>query len=284
MHEVTQTRDSLALMNGGFQEVPPTFSTLSTISGLARRVADLAERLTDISLEPTTYSMVKENEVGIDCTQLSVSTPQGERTLLRDVSFSVSPGRSLVITGPSGCGKSSLLRVLSGLWEADGGMISRPSRVGRGGLYFMPQKPYMCIGSLRQQVLYPEVETTGHDGSVKALLEKVGLGGTVRQFGLDAVMPWENTLSLGEQQRLAFARLLHARPQVVVMDEATSALDTVLEATCLQAVADLGVAMLSVAHRESVQRFHQQMLAVGHGGQFELTIIGVDGDEEDIRC
>ena len=119
---------------------------------------------------------------------------------------------------------------------------------------------------------------------MKALLEKVGLGGTVRQFGLDAVMPWENTLSLGEQQRLAFARLLHARPQVVVMDEATSALDVALEATCLQAVSDLGVAMLSVAHRESVQRFHQQMLAVGHGGQFELTIIGVDGDEEDIRC
>ena len=180
----------------------------------------------------------------------------------------------VVIRGPSGCGKSSLVRCIAGLWTPDAGFVKRPDLVGRDGVLFMPQRPYMAYGSLRQQVLYPQMESEvgeSADELIAQLLEDFGLSNILDDWGLDGVATWEDVLSIGEQQRLSFARVVHSRPRLVIMDEATSTLDLQDEALCMQRIIDEEIAMLTIAHRPSVVRYHQLMLTMELDGTFTPT-------------
>jgi ABC-type uncharacterized transport system fused permease/ATPase subunit len=143
----------------------------------------------------------------------------GCHLLVRDLSFTVNNGNSLIIMGPSGCGKSSILRVLAGIWPLHKGTIVRPERIGRNGMLFLPQRPYMVLGSFRNQVTYPVVvetkDTKDEDFKLREILKMVELEAVLDKVGgFDSVMKWEDTLSIGEQQRVAIARIYYHKPQV----------------------------------------------------------------------
>jgi vitamin B12/bleomycin/antimicrobial peptide transport system ATP-binding/permease protein len=200
--------------------------------------------------------------------RLTVRTPGHERTLVSDLSVTVDPGHGLLIVGDSGGGKSSLLRAIGGLWTAGDGRIECPPAAH---MMFLPQQPYMILGSLRSQLLYPDRTRSVDDAALSRLLEQVNLGETIGRFGgLDAERDWAKVLSIGEQQRLAFARVLLAEPHYVMLDEATSALDASNEENLYRQLAATRTTPVSVSHRPGVLPFHDQVLELPGGGQWRL--------------
>lgn len=196
---------------------------------------------------------------------VTVKTPRTNNVLIRDLSFSLEASEGLLVVGPSGCGKTSLLRVVSGLWGTPTGTVHSP---GQGELLFIPQKPYMVLGSLREQLCYPLDQARFSDDQLRAVLDQVMLGKLMERYpDLDIKQDWPRLLSLGEQQRLAFARLLLNSPKVVVLDEATSALDVETESRLYSLLRHREVSFISVGHRPTLKSFHDTVLEVmGDGG------------------
>jgi putative ATP-binding cassette transporter len=189
---------------------------------------------------------------------LTVATPNGEQTLVRDLSLSVTPGVDLLVMGPSGAGKSSLLRAIGGLWTKGAGKIDRPKL---DNMLFLPQRPYMPLGTLREQLLYPRTNSNVTDEELQSVLERVNLPDLAKRAGgFDTVLNWTDILSLGEQQRLAFARLLLSKPQYAILDEATSALDQQNEARLYKLLQETGTTYISVGHRPSLAQYHRNVL------------------------
>ncbi|MDN3922958.1 ABC transporter ATP-binding protein/permease [Roseateles violae] len=200
--------------------------------------------------------------------QLSLYTPQHERVLIKALDLQLAPGDSLLITGASGCGKSSLLRAIAGLWRLGEGRVRHPPLEQ---LFFLPQRPYMQLGSLRSQILYPGLSAAGTEPDAARLLQilaDVQLPDLAERVGgLDAEQDWEKLLSIGEQQRLAFARVLVHRPAIVILDEATSALDSANEARLYELLRAQQTTLISIAHRAALLVHHRQVLELqGDGG------------------
>ena len=191
--------------------------------------------------------------------------PGAERRLIRDLSFEVGPEQRVLVVGPSGCGKTSLLRLVSGLWAPAAGSVERPPI---SELLFIPQKPYMILGSLREQLCYPLEPERFSDEHLRSVLEEVRLGELVQRYpDFDIKQDWPRLLSLGEQQRLAFARLLLNSPRFVVLDEATSALDVATEKHLYGLLSQREMAFVSVGHRPTLKTFHTNVLELdGQGG------------------
>ncbi|ABM31031.1 ABC transporter ATP-binding protein/permease [Paracidovorax citrulli] len=196
---------------------------------------------------------------------LDLYTPRFARLLVRDLSLDLQPGDALLITGASGCGKSSLLRALAGLWRDGRGVVHHPPM---DSVFFLPQRPYMQPGTLRSQMIYPARDTDLADEQLLEVLNAVQLPDLAgRVGGLDAVRDWEKELSIGEQQRLAFARVLVRQPRTVILDEATSALDSANEAALYERVRASGASVISIAHRPAVLAHHTHVLVLtGDGG------------------
>lgn len=229
---------------------------------------------------------------------VSVSTPSKEmnrgQLLWTNLNVDIVRNESVVITGPSGCGKSSLLRVLAGLWKNGSGkiLVSRFS-----SFFFLPQVPFMPVGSLRSQLTFPkgvlDVDENEEDDNANALsknrmkindalveenahlqnlLDSVGLGDLASRMGDtfdDDSIEWTDVLSVGEQQRIAFARLLYQKPKptIVFLDEATSALDEVSEKKMYELLAAEKYTVVSVGHRSSLMQFHSQRLRFVSGDE-----------------
>ncbi|MEB3261373.1 MAG: ABC transporter ATP-binding protein/permease, partial [Cyanobacteriota bacterium] len=194
--------------------------------------------------------------------------PGSDATLIEDLDLTVSEGDRLLVVGPSGCGKTSLLRMVSGLWSPERGSIERPET---GDLLFIPQKPYMLLGSLREQLCYPASEDRFTDDQLRHVLEQVRLEKLIHRYpDLDVKQDWPRILSLGEQQRLAFGRLLLNAPRIAVLDEATSALDVQTEKHLYQMLVDRDLAFVSVGHRPTLMPFHQHVLKLEGGGSWQL--------------
>lgn len=199
---------------------------------------------------------------------LTLLTPGGERIIVSDLSLAIEPGQGLMITGASGAGKSSLLRALAGLWYRGSGRIVQPPE---REIMYLPQQPYMVLGSLRSQLLYPHTEQVVADVELMRLLERARLPDLAERFGgLDAERDWEKVLSIGEQQRLAFARALLAKPRYVMLDEATSALDPANEERLYQELVAAGVTPVSVTHHAVLRPFHRQVLELTGEGAWRL--------------
>jgi putative ATP-binding cassette transporter len=199
---------------------------------------------------------------------LSLQTPNYQRTLVEDLSIELPAGQGLLVMGPSGCGKSSLLRAIAGLWNSGKGAIVRPEP---DQLLFLPQRPYMVLGTLRDQLLYPNTHLEVEDEHLKQVLEQVNLAGLDERFGgFDAEQDWADVLSLGEQQRLTFARLLLNKPKYAILDEATSALDLGNEERLYQHLREKGTTFLSVGHRSTLASYHQSVLELSQDKTWQI--------------
>lgn len=199
---------------------------------------------------------------------LTLETPNHKRTLLENLSVAVPPRQGLLVMGPSGCGKSSLLRAIAGLWNSGQGTILRPEPEQ---ILFLPQRPYMVMGTLRDQLLYPNTHIEVDDQRLKQILQLVNLADLDERFGgFEAQQDWADVLSLGEQQRLTFARLLVNQPQYAILDEATSALDLENEERLYQQLQAIGTTFLSVGHRPTLANHHQQVLQLAQDKTWKL--------------
>jgi vitamin B12/bleomycin/antimicrobial peptide transport system ATP-binding/permease protein len=208
------------------------------------------------------------------CTHLALESltlcpPQSDRVLIKELSLVLTPGDALLITGDSGCGKSSLLRAIAGLWHEGSGVIHHPPVED---IFFLPQQPYLQASTLRSQLIYPSVESDLSDEQLLEILDLVHLPRLAERVGgLDAVHDWEKLLSVGEQQRLAFGRVLVHKPGVVILDEATSALDSTNEAALYAQLRASGATLVSIAHREAVLRHHTHVLRLVGDGSWEVV-------------
>ena len=203
---------------------------------------------------------------------LTLQTPNYQRTLIENLSLDLAQQQSLLVVGPSGCGKSSLLRAIAGLWNSGTGTIQRPQL---DHLLFLPQKPYMILGNLRQQLLYPYPEADIDDQRLRDILEKVNLPHLEESFGsFDAEEEWGDVLSLGEQQRLSFARVLLHQPTYAILDEATSALDQGNEAHLYGHLKASATTYLSVGHRKSLEAFHGSLLRLAEDHTWDIESLG----------
>lgn len=184
--------------------------------------------------------------------QLTLRRPDGA-LLLRDLTLHFPPGSRTLLTGPSGCGKSTLFNALAGLWPHFDGVVTAP---GAGRLLFLPQRAYLPVTTLRRAVCYPDAAERYAEAEIRAALDLCGLSGLTER--LEEAQDWGARLSPGEQQRLAFARAVLIRPDMLFLDEATSSLDEPTEADLysrlMQALPD--AAIISIAHRSGVRVFH----------------------------
>lgn len=197
---------------------------------------------------------------------LDIDLPGGER-LLNSLELRLAPKSTLLIAGPSGSGKSTLLRTLAGLWPFGKGTISVP----RGQkVLFIPQKPYLPLGSLRQALVYPGTTGRISDGAIREIMELCRISELIGH--LDTTADWSHILSLGEQQRIAFARALLHQPAWLFLDEATSALDEPTEKALYQLLQDKlpHTAIVSVGHRNTLNAFHRGKLTLTGDGQWNI--------------
>lgn len=202
---------------------------------------------------------------------VEVRTPDG-RELVRPLDLTLHPGDSLVITGPSGSGKTTLLRCLAQLWPFTDGMLRCPG--GEGATMFLSQLPYVPLGDLRTVVCYPNNTDDIAEQDVRDVLNQVALPHLVDR--LDEVQDWAKVLSPGEQQRVAFARILLTKPQAVFLDESSSALDEGLELMLYRLVREQlpETILVSVSHRSTVEQHHSQELQLLGDGDWHLGDVG----------
>ncbi|MBC6475266.1 MAG: ABC transporter ATP-binding protein/permease [Hormoscilla sp. GM102CHS1] len=198
---------------------------------------------------------------------ITLETPN-HKTLVADLSVEVPEGTGMLIVGHSGVGKSSLLRAIAGLWNSGTGRLVRPPL---DEILFLPQRPYMILGTLRDQLLYPQTDRHVTDAKLQAVLERVNLADLAERLGgFDTELDWDDVLSLGEQQRLAFARLLLTKAPYAILDEATSVLDLQNEASLYQQLQESATTYISVGHRASLLKYHQLVLKLEGNQQWRV--------------
>ena len=252
-----QVQDALSFFRTSYDGFAQYRATLDRLTGFLDANTQ-ARALPAIAIEPRADSL----QVG----DLQVQRPDG-KVLLNTLTLALYPGQTLLIKGPSGSGKTTLLRTLAGLWPHAQGHVQRP--VGTQAL-FLSQRPYLPLGSLRDALAYPAAASATDDPRIHAALQQVSLGHLSDR--LDQVTDWSRILSIGEQQRLAFARVLFNRPQLAFLDEATSATDEGLEHALYTLLrTELPDCMLvSIGHRSTLDAFHAFRLQLDGQGDWGM--------------
>ncbi len=246
------------------------FESLSRFAAGIDRLHEFERALRSSPLRKPTaverISFVEDARLALE--NVTVRTPNVGRTLVSDLSLSVPNGEGLMIVGASGGGKSSVLRAIAGLWDQGQGVIVRPPL---DQMLFLPQRPYMILGTLRDQLHYPGHARPLNDDGLRETLRRVNLETLEERVGgFDREIQFDKVLSLGEQQRLAFARVLIQEPKYVMLDEATSALDGANEARLYEHLRTISTTIVSVSHHPQLVNFHEQVLELDGRGGFRL--------------
>jgi len=251
-----QVIDAFGNVQSSLSFIVNAYADIAVWTAVTQRLGTFDAHMEEIAARTRAPQAIKETRggAGILVQDLDLELPDGT-PLLHRVSFEAKPGDALLITGPSGIGKSVLLRAMAGIWPYGRGSV----RIAAGSTLFMPQRPYLPLGTLRDALLYPAVG--GHaDDELARLLDLVGLDKFAPRLG--HAEDWSHRLSLGEQQRLAFARLLLARPDTIFLDEATSALDEDVEARLYGLLRQDGrrPTLVSIGHRDSLKKLHDRVV------------------------
>ncbi|KAJ1366893.1 ATP-binding cassette sub- D member 3 [Parelaphostrongylus tenuis] len=228
--------------------------------------------------------------------KVPIVTPNGD-ILIESLDLEVPSGRNVLVCGPNGCGKSSLFRILGELWPLFGGRLTKPAK---GKLFYVPSvyqcnansdnfcrvtcflRPYMTLGTLRDQVIYPDrqldmIKKGYTDRDLEELLKNVQLSYVLtREGGWDATQDWMDVLSGGEKQRIAMARLFYHKPQFAILDECTSAVSVDIEGAMYKLCREMDITLFTVSHRKSLWMHHEYFLHMDGRGSYQFEKIGDD--------
>ena len=269
--KVTEAQGAFVRVFFSLNVVVARFQALTTFGAGIDRLFTFAEFLDQTETtsdfdESNHIQTVEADRLAIE--HLTLETPNRQRVLIQDLSVEMPTGKGLLVMGASGCGKSSLLRAIAGLWNSGSGTIVRPDS---DQILFLPQRPYMVLGTLREQILYPNTTIEVEEAQLDQVLEWVNLADLAKRFGgFDTQQDWAAILSLGEQQRLTFARLFLNKPRYAILDEATSALDIQNEERLYQQLQTIDTTFLSVGHRSTLANYHAAVLELSQDKSWQL--------------
>ncbi len=225
----------------------------------------LAANRTETTPRPAVSISKNHNTVAMK--NLTVLSPAGQ-VLINNLTLELRPGESLLITGPSGCGKTTLLKTLSGIWPFFAGKITLPAAEK---MLFLPQKPYLPIGSLRKAILYPHSMANVSNLTIQGLLTTCGLCSLQQHLGREA--DWSKLLSMGELQRLSIARAILHQPEWLFLDETTSCIDTRMEQAMYRILKEKlpKTAFISIGHRDTLKDYHRWILHLDETGLWHYS-------------
>lgn len=246
-----------------------SYDSIASYIAVLRRLDGFTGHMAEVDSMEDAFIRAYEGNKAVCLENFNVRLPDN-RLLIDSLELNLMPGERLLISGRSGCGKSTLLRALAGIWPYGSGKAS--FREGTRYL-FLPQRPYLPLGSLRRAIYYPQPVPENETDDLAQMMERAGIGGLASS--LDEVDDWSRILSLGEQQRLAFVRILLYKPQVLFLDESTSALDEENERSVYELIRrELpDTACISVGHRSSLAAYHDKRLKLDGNGGWQLEDI-----------
>jgi len=265
-----QANVAFNLVEGSLFFIIFNIDALARFSASIGRLAGFQTNIEEAAQQSRDAQQAIPSGDGLVVLNATLATPRANRVLIENLNLSVGNNQHLLVVGPSGCGKTSLLRMVSGLWSPREGTVTSPPP---GELLFIPQKPYMTLGTLREQLCYPQQPDPDlfSDDHLRSVLELVNLGALIQRYpDFNVKQDWPRLLSLGEQQRLAFARLLLNSPSYVVLDEATSAVDVKTERLLYNLLTERNISFISVGHRPTLTAFHDNVLELDGSGAWRL--------------
>jgi putative ATP-binding cassette transporter len=267
--DVTQTATAFGQVQSALSFFRLAYDDFASYRASLQRLSGLLDANEEARALPA--PVIEERDAGLGIRDLDVRLPDG-RSLLTDLDLELRNGEALVVKGPSGSGKTTLLRSLAGLWPYVEGTISRPDL---GHVLFCAQQPYLPLGTLRTALAYPAPADSLSDDVAAETLRAVQLGQLAERLNLEA--DWSKTLSPGEQQRLAFGRILISRPSLVFLDETTSALDEGMEHALYERVREQlpDCTIVSVGHGNTLDRLHTNELTLIGDGSWETRTLVV---------